>query len=137
VSDARAELGHRIEALEIAYEGMLGYAARGLTDHDGVRSGELRAQMRAAADALHGIVEVAGRIPHPGGEATTAAYEDLLAALDRDARTSRASLLLVLARTSVPSQLIDDLNASIHLRALLTDLFFLDELLKPEPSASD
>jgi hypothetical protein len=28
--------------------------------------------------------------------------------------------------------LIDNLNASIHLRALLTDLFLVDEILKPQ-----
>jgi len=26
------------------------------------------------------------------------------------------------------------LNASIHLRALLTDLFLIDEILKPQPT---
>jgi hypothetical protein len=36
----------------------------------------------------------------------------------------------VLAQPAISSQLIDNLNASIHLRALLTDLFLVDELLK-------
>jgi hypothetical protein len=31
---------------------------------------------------------------------------------------------------SIGSQLVDNLNASIHLRALLTDLFLLDAVLK-------
>ncbi len=38
---------------------------------------------------------------------------------------------LVLAQSTISSQLIDNLNASIHLRALLTDLFLVDEILKP------
>jgi hypothetical protein len=33
--------------------------------------------------------------------------------------------------------LIDNLNASIHLRALLTDLFLVDELLKIQRQAAD
>jgi hypothetical protein len=33
--------------------------------------------------------------------------------------------------------LIDNLNASIHLRALLTDLFLIDEILKPQRLMSD
>ncbi len=37
---------------------------------------------------------------------------------------------LVLAQPAISSQLIDNLNASIHLRALLTDLFLIDEILK-------
>jgi hypothetical protein len=37
----------------------------------------------------------------------------------------------VLAQPAIGSQLIDNLNASIHVRALLTDLFLIDEALKP------
>ena len=37
---------------------------------------------------------------------------------------------LVLAQPAISSQLIDNLNANIHLRALLTDLFLIDEILK-------
>jgi hypothetical protein len=36
----------------------------------------------------------------------------------------------VLEQVSISSQLVDNLNASIHLRALLTDLFLIDEVLK-------
>jgi hypothetical protein len=36
----------------------------------------------------------------------------------------------VLAQPAISSQLIDNLNASIHLRALLTDLFLIDEIFK-------
>jgi hypothetical protein len=36
--------------------------------------------------------------------------------------------------------MVDNLNASIHLRALLTDLFLIDEIVRPEaetvPSAN-
>ena len=50
--------------------------------------------------------------------------------LDRDAQDSLAAIELVLAQPAISSQLIDNLNASIHLRALLTDLFLIDEILK-------
>jgi len=36
---------------------------------------------------------------------------------------------LVLAQPAIGSQLIDNLNASIHLRALLADLFLVTEIL--------
>jgi hypothetical protein len=36
---------------------------------------------------------------------------------------------LVLAQPAISSQLIDNLNASIHLRALLTDLFLITEIV--------
>jgi hypothetical protein len=57
-------------------------------------------------------------------------YAAFLAVLDRDSRDSLAAIELVLAQPVVSSQLIDNLNASIHLRALLTDLFLLDEILR-------
>jgi hypothetical protein len=76
-----------------------------------------------------------------GGAATTAAAavnqelpkvgQAFFAAVDNDARVALAALRLVLARADISSQLIDNVNASIHLRALLTDLFVVDEALKP------
>ncbi len=57
-------------------------------------------------------------------------YHAFIAVVERDAREAQAALQLVLAQPSISSQLIDNLNASIHLRALLTDLFLLDEVLK-------
>ena len=53
-----------------------------------------------------------------------------MAVIDRDARDAQAAVQLVLAQPSISSQLVDNLNASIHLRALLTDLFLIDEVLK-------
>jgi hypothetical protein len=52
--------------------------------------------------------------------------------LDRDARDSLAAMELVLAQPSISSQLIDNLNASMHLRALLTDVFLLGEVLRTQ-----
>jgi hypothetical protein len=56
-------------------------------------------------------------------------YKAFLSVLDRDARDSLAAVELVLAQPTISSQLIDNLNASIHLRALLTDLFLLSGVL--------
>jgi hypothetical protein len=39
-------------------------------------------------------------------------------------------LRLVLAQPGISSQMIDNINASIHVRALLTDVFIVDEILK-------
>jgi len=65
-----------------------------------------------------------------GGLEPSEKYAAFLAVLDRDARDSLAAIELVLAQPVISSQLIDNLNASIHLRALLTDLFLLDEILR-------
>ena len=61
-----------------------------------------------------------------------AAYDPFIAVLARDATDARAAVQLVLAQSSISSQMVDNLNASIHLRALLTDLFLIDEIVRPE-----
>jgi len=57
-------------------------------------------------------------------------YRAYVNVVDRDALDASAGIQLVLAQPAIGSQLIDNLNASIHLRALLTDLFLVDEALK-------
>ena len=37
---------------------------------------------------------------------------------------------MVISQKGISSQLVDNLNASIHVRALLTDVFLIDELVK-------
>ncbi|HAW90299.1 MAG TPA: hypothetical protein DCX61_06520, partial [Gemmatimonadetes bacterium] len=56
--------------------------------------------------------------------------------LQRDASNTLAALRLVMAQPSISSQLIDNLNASIHFRAVLTDLFLVDEALKASATTS-
>ncbi len=57
-------------------------------------------------------------------------YHAFIDVIEQDARAASAGLQLVLAQASMSSQLIDNMNASIHLRALLTDLFLIDEIVK-------
>ncbi len=114
----------RVDAIEDGYEFFLAYAAQGFGAADsGDLGAEVRDRLRRCDEALTGLVG-AFRERLPPGEETEAA----LAVLERDARASLALIRLVASRDSVSSQLIDNLNASIHLRALLTDVFVLAEL---------
>ncbi len=129
----RAELHSRIDTIEEAYEFMLAYAAQGLEGDAGSQSGgQLREFLTRARTALSGLGDlfnglvVAERL-EPAGR-----YRAFAAVLDRDARDSLATIDLVLAQPSISSQLVDNLNASIHVRALLTDLFLIDEVLKTQ-----
>ena len=112
---------------------MLAYAGQGLDGGEGSHSsGEVRGYLNRAVEALSGLAEsyssaVKGRNLQPAET-----YNAYLPVLDADARASLASIQLVLAQTTISSQLIDNLNASIHLRALLTDLFLVDEIMKPQ-----
>jgi hypothetical protein len=79
---------------------------------------------------LTGLAEVCTVAVRAEGLDPAEKYAAFLAVLDRDSRDSLAAIELVLAQPVISSQLIDNLNASIHLRALLTDLFLLDEILR-------
>jgi hypothetical protein len=112
---------------------MLGYAAQGLPgDEGGGKGGQLREFLKRAAEALSGLAQSYATATKEAGLKPAEPYQAFLAVLDRDAKDSVAALELVLAQPSISSQLIDNLNASIHLRALLTDLFLIDEILKPQ-----
>ena len=56
--------------------------------------------------------------------------QDFGETLAADAINARRAVELVISRSQVSSQLIDNLNASIHLRSVLTDLFLIDEAFK-------
>ena len=124
-ANSEPTLAERIEAVEQAYEFMLAYAAQGREDEDG---GSLREFLARAAAALDGLAAAAR--PNVQDSASRQAFAAFLEVLDDDARKAGAALRLVLAQKSITSQLVDNLNASIHVRALLTDVFLIDEALK-------
>ena len=82
--------------------------------------------------ALAGLSETCAMAVKEEGLEPADKYLAFFAVLDRDARDSLAAIELVLARPAISSQLIDNLNASIHLRALLTDLFLVGEILRKQ-----
>ncbi len=126
----RDELIGRIHAVEEAYEFMLAYAAQGLPGDGGTQSGgELRTFLDRAATAISGIPAAFTGIVRGDGLEPANTYAAFGEVLERDARAALAAIELVRAQQSISSQLIDNLNASIHVRALLTDLFLVDELL--------
>ena len=120
-------LAERIETIEQTYEFMLAYAAQGREDEAG---GSIRQFLERAADALDGLAATATVRSHAQDATSRQAFAAFLEVLDDDARKAGAALRLVLAQKSISSQLVDNLNASIHLRTLLTDIFLIDEALK-------
>lgn len=125
---ARAELAARCDTIEESYEFMLAYAAQGLA----TEGGQIRDYLVRCDGALKALTAFA--TSYQANEAGSP-YAAFMGVLDRDARDSQAAVGLVLAQKTIGSQIIDNLNASIHLRALLTDLFLLDEVLKAQARA--
>lgn len=120
------EIEERFEVIEECYEFMLAYAAQGLASDKGSQSGkQVREFLTRAVEALAGLTERCA-------EAMGDDRPSFLAVLARDARDSLAAMDLVLAQPAISSQLIDNLNASVHVRALLTDVFLLGEVLRTQ-----
>jgi|SRR5215471_746512 len=121
----------RCDAIEECYEFLLGYAAQGLPSDPGGPAGrEIRNRLEQGRDALVGLPESCRRaIDHHQLEAS-GRYDAFCSMLERDVRDSLAAVELVLAQPGISSQLIDNLNASSHVRALLTDLFLFGEILR-------
>jgi hypothetical protein len=108
------------------------YAAQGVTGEAGSSSaGQLRTLFTRDEEALVGLADAFGAAVADAGLEPASKYQSFLAVLDRDARDSLAAVQLVLAQPAISSQLVDNLNASIHVRALLTDIFLIDEVLAP------
>jgi len=130
------DMAARCSAIEECYEFLLAYAAQGLSSDTGTQAGsQIREFLRQAVSAMAGLAEAYAQVVSREALEPAGRYHAFLAVLDRDARDSQAAVELVLAQPAVSSQLIDNLNASIHLRALLTDLFLIDEVLKLQGQA--
>jgi hypothetical protein len=126
---AAADLTRRIEVIEAGYEYLLAYAAQGRQDDTG---SEVRVRLTAMKEALHGLGPL---VAQRAGESSAAASMNaaaFLSAVDTDAHVAEGAISFVLSRPAISSLLIDNLNASIHVRALLTDLFLVDQALRTD-----
>jgi hypothetical protein len=125
----RADIRRRCHAVEECYEFMLAYAAQGVVSEGCSRSGTpIRESLQRAVDALSGLADACVTAVTADGLDSAEKYLAFLVVLDRDARDAVSAIELVLAQPTISSQLIDNLNASIHLRAVLTDLFLLSDI---------
>ena len=117
---APKDLAGAIDVIEETYEFMLAYAAQGRVDDADMTDGGIRAYLERSQKALDVIA---------AAKLSGDAAQQFLEVVRQDVTKAGAAIRLVLARSTLSSQMIDNLNASIHLRALLTDLFLLDEAL--------
>ena len=128
---AREELSRRADAIEGGYEMMLAYAAQGLaSDQGAANSSQLRDHLKRFDAALTGLTQTYRDCAAALGVGPSDAVDAFLKTVESDAATTQAALRLVLAQPGISSQMIDNINASIHVRALLTDVFIIDEVLK-------
>lgn len=128
--DLQHELTKRINALEEAYEFMLAYAAQGRQGEESGTGDNIRTFLERADAALEGLGPLSHAVFQGLGAVPTSGYQKFIEVLGEDAQKAQAAIRMVLSLPSISSQLTDNLNSSIHLRTLLTDLFLIDEVLK-------
>ena len=138
MANAEAEkpqsVAEAIDAIEAIYELTLAYAAQGRKAEADDRLG-IRQALRRADVALDLLAAATpADLGSPGGAAAQATA-DMIAVLKQDVAKARAVIRFVLAQRVIGSQIIDNLNASIHIRALLTDIFLLDEAFEKSDTA--
>jgi hypothetical protein len=125
------DLKKRIDTIEESYEFMLAYAAQGLDgDESGKSGGELRRLLSRCDEATTGLAELFRGVVESEKLDPKESFDNFIDVLEQDVAKARAGLRLTLAQPSISSQLVDNLNASIHLRTLLTDIFLVDEIVK-------
>lgn len=125
------DIQERSNTIEACYEFTLSYAAQGLLTDEGSPSGkQVREQLARTVEALRGIEESCSALVKHEQLVPADRYQAFFDVLARDAQSSIAAIELVLAQPAISSQLIDNLNASMHFRALLTDLFLITEILE-------
>jgi hypothetical protein len=126
-----SEFWEHCNTVEECYEFMLAYAAQGHSSEETDQPGrQIREFLQRAAKAIARLTQECSAAVQELGLQPADKYQSFIAVLDRDTRNSLAAIELVLAQPSIGSQLVDNLNASIHLRALLTDLFLVGEILR-------
>ena len=121
------ELTRRIDVIERGYEYLLAYAAQGRQNDTGSEARQTLQNMFGALEGLGDLLAAAVGGASKAGEGDAAGF---IEAIRDDARKARGAIGLVLSRPAISSLLVDNLNASIHLRALLTDVFLAEQALK-------
>lgn len=125
------KLKERVDKIEEAYEFTLAFAAQGLEGDEASKSGgQLRDLLGKSHEAMAGLAELFRDVVEKEKLEPKESFEDFIAVLEQDAVKARAAVKLTLDQPSISSQLVDNLNASLHVRTLLTDIFLVDEIIK-------
>ncbi|MEX0903164.1 MAG: hypothetical protein WDZ76_10615 [Pseudohongiellaceae bacterium] len=116
-----AVIDNEIETIESGYEFLLAYAAQG------------RPAQVETGPGPHARPTIEGmRVAMRKIQGAFANSEDSFArVIAGDCEKAGAALDFILSREKIGSEIVDNLNASIHLRAVLTDLFLFGEGTKP------
>ncbi len=133
MSESAAEaLQAHVNVVEETYEFCLAYAAKGVNAQMALTNDRpVRERLEKMAATLAELPGSFLALAEERAARSEGRYEAFIEVMRRDAAAGLAAVQLVLAQPGITSQMVDNLNGMIHLRALLTDVFLLDEILRP------
>ncbi|MCC3860388.1 hypothetical protein [Pseudemcibacter aquimaris] len=119
-----------INDIEAGYEFLLAYAAQGRdVEYTGGGTVSIRDYLTQMQSGLASVADDFEAIIDDLAKESAPLYREYIDVLRADAKKSKMAVDIVLSLPSIGSQVVDNLNATIHIRALLTDIFLLDEAL--------
>lgn len=114
-----------IETVEEAYEYMLAYAAQGRAEEGaGADGAQIRTFLRQYSVAVDAIIEALDSIVESNAEAGI-----FVKNFRSESETMASVLNIMLARDNISSEVVDNANGLISVRAYLTSLFFMDKAI--------
>ncbi|MBM88715.1 MAG: hypothetical protein CMQ41_10090 [Gammaproteobacteria bacterium] len=116
------DIEESIEKIESGYEFLLAYAAQGRP-----ASNEKEGPGPHARPTIEGMTSAMKYL----AEVFAHSEDDFEQLISEDCNKAIAALGFMLSQEKIGSEVIDNLNASIHLRAVLTNLFLYSEALRP------
>jgi hypothetical protein len=120
------QLDMQMDALEAAYEQLLEYAAQGREDAADMHSTQADTRSDIAARIVVSLRALASSL-----ESIADLLDDNIPfhqVVSEDISRVRAALTLISTAPRLSSELIDNLIASVHMKAVLTDLFLISEI---------
>ncbi len=117
-----------IDTVEEAYEFMLAYAAQGRqTESETEGASQIRGFLHRFREALNVFSAHSDALLKPAAQ--TPAFAEHFA---KDTETIKAVLDMLIGKSNITSDMIDNTNGMIVVRSFLTNMFFLDQVMLPQ-----
>lgn len=122
------EIRQQIELVEEAYEYMLAYAAQGRADEGaGPDGAQIRTFLIQFSNANAVLADVTQSLAGLNVEAAA-----FIEGFERESAVVASVVKIMLAGDNVSSEVVDNANGLIAMRAYLTSLFFIDKAILPK-----
>ncbi len=115
------------DIIEESYEFMLAYAAQGQRQEQGDSQIQIRQYLKRFREALINLESVGS-----SGFAEKSSSRPFARRFREDTAVVRSVIEVLLSKSSITSDMVDNTNGLIAVRAFLTDVFFIDQAVLPK-----